>query len=83
MNKLTIIHQNIRGIKNKVDEFLISLTDITPQIICISEHHMKSTEIENVNFNQYIIGNSFCRQIYSHGGVCILIQKKFNLIALI
>jgi hypothetical protein len=82
-NKLIIIHQNIRGIKNKVEEFLISLTDIAPQIICLSNHRLRLDEIDNVNFNQYMIGNSFCRQIDSYGGVCVLIKKTFNLILLI
>jgi hypothetical protein len=71
-NKLIIIHKNIWGIKNKVEEFLISLTDIAPQIICLSEHHLRLDEIDNVNFNQYMIGNSFCRQ----EGVCVLIKKN-------
>jgi hypothetical protein len=59
-------------IKNKVEEFLISVTDLAPQIICLSEHHSRLDEIENVNFNQYKLGTSFCRQIHSYGGVCII-----------
>jgi hypothetical protein len=35
-------------------------------------------ELENINFNQYMIGYSFCRQIRSHGEVCVLIQKNFQ-----
>jgi exonuclease III len=73
-----ITHQNIRGIKNKVEEFLISIRDIEPQIICLSEHHLKIDEIDNVNFNQYRIGNSFCRQTFNCGGVCILIRENLQ-----
>jgi exonuclease III len=77
-NKLIIIHQNIRGIKNKIEVFLISLADTVPQIISLSEHHLRLDEIDNVNFNPYMIGNSFCRQIYSYGGVRILIHKNLQ-----
>jgi exonuclease III len=74
----------MRGIKNKVDEFLISLSPNVPQIICLLEHHLRKDEISKVNFNQYTVGTSFCRQTYSHGGVCVLVHKSilFNLINL-
>jgi hypothetical protein len=67
--KLTILHQNIRGIKKKVDEFLVSLSPNVPQIICPSDH-LRNDEISKVNFSQYTVGTFFCRQTYSHGGVC-------------
>ncbi|XP_023702159.1 uncharacterized protein LOC111861650 [Cryptotermes secundus] len=81
-NKLTILHQNIRGIINKVDEFLNSLSLNAPQIICLSEHHLKTDEISEVNFDHYTVGTSYCRQTYSHGGVCVLVHKniQFNTI---
>jgi exonuclease III len=68
-----ILHQNIRGITKKADEFLDSLSQNAPQIICLSEHHLRINEINTVNFSQYVNGTSFCRQIYSHGGVCVLV----------
>jgi hypothetical protein len=38
---LTIFHQNIRGLKQKIDELLCMLTSINlnPHIICLSEHY--------------------------------------------
>jgi hypothetical protein len=44
-SNLTIFHQNIRGIRNETDEFLISLSANEPQIICLSEHHLRTAEI--------------------------------------
>jgi exonuclease III len=35
-------------------------------------------EIRNVNFNQYTLGASFCRQTYSDGGVCIFVPKNIQ-----
>jgi exonuclease III len=77
-NKFTILHQNIRGIRNKVDEFLISLSTDVPQVICLTEHHLKREEIDNINFSQYTVGSFFCRRTYACGGVCILVHKDIQ-----
>ena len=74
INKFMIHHQNIRGISSKVDELLITLSHNTPQIICLTEHHLKAEEINNINVDQYNFGASFCRQIYKYGGVCIYVS---------
>src|SRR5215510_8393832 len=69
-NKFIIYHQNVRGISSKIDEFLTSLCYNRPQIICLTEHHLKTEEINNTNLDQYILGASFCRKKYKCGGVC-------------
>jgi hypothetical protein len=35
-NKFMVLHQNIRGIKNKIEEFLISLPHNLHQVICLT-----------------------------------------------
>jgi exonuclease III len=77
-NKFTALHQNIRGISNKIDEFLISLPPNAPQVICLTEHHMKTEGRANVNFGQYTLGSAYCRQTYKQGGVCIYISKNIS-----
>jgi len=69
--KFMLLHQNIWEISNKIDEFLISLSSNAPQVICLTEHHIMTEEIGNVNLGQYTLGATFCRQTYKHGGVCI------------
>jgi hypothetical protein len=78
INKFTILHQNIQGISNKTDEFLNSVSPNAPQVICLTEHHLRSEEIRNVNFGQYTLGASFCRQTYSHGDVCVFVPKNIQ-----
>jgi exonuclease III len=51
---------------------------IAPQIICLSEHHLRAEVIRSVNFGHYTLGAYFCRQTYSHGGVCILVSKDIQ-----
>jgi hypothetical protein len=79
-----ILHQNIRGISNKIDEFLISLSPNAPQVICLTEYHLRTEAIGNVNFGHYSLGATFCRQTYKHGGVRIYVSKniQFNTINL-
>jgi len=54
-NKFMIILQNIRGISNKFHEFVISLSPNAPQVTCLTEHHLQTKEIGNVNFGQYTL----------------------------
>jgi len=77
-NKFTIYHQNIRGISSKIDEFFTSLRYNRPQIICLTEHHLRTEEINNTTSDQYILGASFCRKKYKCGGVCIYISKSLQ-----
>jgi hypothetical protein len=44
-----VLHQNICGIQNKRDELLLSLYPNPPHATCLSEHHLKSDEIETLN----------------------------------
>jgi len=77
-NKFTISHHNIRGLCNKSNEFLNSLPPNAPQVICLTERHLRAEEIRNVYLNQFTLGVSFCRQIYSCGGVCIFVSKNIQ-----
>ena len=74
----TIYHQNIRGITSKIDEFQVSLYHNRPQVICLTEHHLKTEEITSTNLNQYKLGAFFCRQKYKGGGVSIYISQSLQ-----
>ena len=67
-NKFMLFHKNIRGLSNKIDEFQITLSSITPQAICLTEHHLIIEQIETVKLDQYTLGASICKQTYKHGG---------------
>ena len=69
----------MRGISSKIDEFITSLRYNRPQIICLTEHHLRTEEINNTTLDQYILGASFCRKKYKCGGVCIYISKSLQL----
>jgi hypothetical protein len=46
-----ILHQNIREIYDKIGEFLNLITPNAPEVICLTEHHLRTEEIRNVNFS--------------------------------
>jgi hypothetical protein len=73
-----VFHQNIRGLVNKVDEILLSLSNTNPQVLCISEHHLESEQICLINLEQYTLGTYYCRKHFKMGGVSIFTLKKIN-----
>jgi hypothetical protein len=62
-------YQNIRGLLNKTDELLISVSDQnSPHIVSLMEHHMKSPEILQVSLSSCTLGTSFSKQTPAEGG---------------
>jgi hypothetical protein len=47
-NYLKLFHQSICGLKSKINELLSSLYPNLPHIICISEHHLRHAEVNNI-----------------------------------
>ena len=80
VNSLTLVHQNIRGLSSKIDEFtsLLALDNIKPQFLCFSEHHMSQSNLYLINIENYTLGASFCRQSHQKGGVCIFVKKDIS-----
>jgi hypothetical protein len=80
---LTVTHQNIRGLSNKNDELICSLTtnQINPHIICFSEH-LSTQNLLFINLENYSPGYSFPHNSNHGGAVCIYIRKDINYINL-
>ena len=49
-----------------------SLSKINPQVICLTEHHLKLDEIDIMDFGQYTLRTQCCRMLFKHGGVLVL-----------
>jgi hypothetical protein len=60
-NVFKVYHQNIRGLKDKVQKFATSLFPEPPHILCVTGHHLKRYEIGKSIAN-YNLGAKFCRQ---------------------
>ena len=76
-NIFKVYHQNIRGLKGKVQEFTTELFPELPYILCLTEHHLKEDKIDISNAN-YNLGAKFCRQVLKNGGICIFIHESIK-----
>ena len=77
-NSFTIYHQNICGLKDKTDELISSMSPNLPQILCFTDHHLKHTELNQINIEGFKLCTAYCRQAIKRGGVCIFIQKDLE-----
>ena len=73
-----IFHQNIRGLSHKIDELMLSLSEINPQVLCITEHHLNSNEINSMDYGQYTLGARYCRRLFNQGGAAIFVPSNID-----
>jgi len=64
-NSLTIYHQNICGLKGKTDELISAMSPNLPHILCFSEHHLKHTELGQINIEGFELFHSFIHYLHS------------------
>jgi hypothetical protein len=74
---LIIFHQNIRSLNNKIDEIWNNIESNPPHVLCFTEHHLKSYQLDNIFFQKYQLGAKFCRKIYLVGSAYIF-MNLFN-----
>jgi hypothetical protein len=60
----------------KTDELPSALYPDFPHVLCITEHHMNSLEMNISNIDYYDLGAVFCRNSFTKGGVCIFVHNS-------
>jgi hypothetical protein len=76
---LTFFHQNIRVLNiSKMDELLISSSQNSLHIICLTEHHLCNNALDAMVLTKYNLGAKFCRNLFKKGGVCIFIHESIQ-----
>jgi hypothetical protein len=70
----SVFHQNIRGLLNKSEEIISSLSPDFPHVLCLTEHHLKYFEIDFIYMDQYKLAVKFCRESHKSGGVSIFVR---------
>ena len=73
-----IYNQNIQGLKGKLNEFTITLPEIKPHVICISEHHLNNSYLNLSLIPSYMLGAIYCRTILKCGGTCIFVHEDVH-----
>lgn len=69
---ISIFHQNVQGLNSKLESLQIVLDELTPDIIVLTEHKIKSSEIDRLNIEKYKLNSYFCRNDTNWGGVVVL-----------
>jgi len=74
---LSIYHQNLRGLKHKIDELACSLIakELHPYFICKTEHYLIKQKLLLINHENYHLVSNFSR-INNTGGVCIYVRSN-------
>jgi hypothetical protein len=57
-----IFHQNIRGLKVKTNELVISFLNEESSVICLTEHHLTDCEMDASHIPKYKLWSSYCRK---------------------
>jgi exonuclease III len=80
IESLILIHQNIRGLSSKINEFtsMLTLEHTNPQVICFSEQHMTESTLCFPNISNYNLSTGFCCQTYQKGGVYIYVKENIS-----
>lgn len=78
-SNVSVIHQNIQSLRNKVDRLEIFLKHENPDLVVFTEHDLKDTEISQINIPGFSIKASYCRQQHKSGGVCCFTNKSMPL----
>jgi hypothetical protein len=69
-----VFYQHIGGLLNKYEELISSLYPNFPQVLCLTEHHIKHFENDFIYMDQYKFGARFCRESHKSGGVGIFVH---------
>lgn len=77
---LRLLHINIQSIRNKTNELEAYLAAKEPnvEVICISEHWLKESELEYLKVSDFTVASFFSRTEFTHGGTLILIKKSLE-----
>jgi exonuclease III len=72
LNPLIIFCQNICGLRKGTDELINSLFQNFPHILCLSEHHLKQFELNQINLDGYKHCATYYIKFIEKAGVCIV-----------
>jgi hypothetical protein len=75
--QLSVLHQNVQSISNKVVELDLVLKSSMGNIdvLCFTEHWVKEDYLNLIQIDQYKLVNYFSRKKYEHGGSCIYVKN--------
>jgi hypothetical protein len=73
----------MQDLKNKINEFVLTKTEVKPHIISPSERHLKPNELNITHIPMYKLGPIYCRITLKCDGVCIYVHNEADFTILI
>ena len=73
-----IYHQNIRSLRNKMNELLCHLNHDPPH----TEHQLHHDELGSLHIDSYTLGAYYCRKSKQKGGVCMFVYNSIKFTSL-
>lgn len=68
----------MQSLRNKIDQLEVQLNLYNIDIACLTETHLKSFELDNVNIRGYLKTTAYCRTIHEKGGVIIFHKSTLS-----
>uniref|UniRef100_A0A1B6J5R6 Reverse transcriptase domain-containing protein n=1 Tax=Homalodisca liturata TaxID=320908 RepID=A0A1B6J5R6_9HEMI len=75
---MSVLHQNIDGLRNKIERLIHHLEVLTPSVVILTEHGLKEEELRNIKLQNYTLLSAFCRKTHAKGGVAIYIKSALE-----
>lgn len=73
---ISITHQNVQGLSNKISELEVFFTTNYCHIFCTSEHWCLGNDINLVNIDGFYLIDHFSRGHHTHGGVALFCRDN-------
>ncbi|KAG8273692.1 hypothetical protein J6590_017014 [Homalodisca vitripennis] len=74
--KITVLHQNIQGLKNKTNRLVHLLEEVQPRILILTEHGLKEDILKNIKISGYTLATYFSRSNHTKGGAAINVDEN-------
>lgn len=72
---LSVVHQNVQGIANKICEYEVFLSDGVVHLLCLSEHWYRRSDISSLKLDNYYLVDHYSRVSHIHGGVALMCRS--------
>jgi hypothetical protein len=76
-NSLKVLHQNIRGLRDKNDELtcLLNSFNIIPHVLCLTEHFASTHNLSFINLGNYQLSSSFSHTTFVEVVLVFILEK--------